>query len=79
MGSKILFDPPRRTTRSDTFQTSYLVTGEEMKHLCLEVEHAPESDGNFPNQEFWILEVTIVLTASPIAKNDTMYQYIQDL
>jgi len=64
---------------SDTFKTSYLVTAEEMKHPHLEVKHGPESGRNFPNQEFWILEVIVVLTASLIARNDIMYQYVQEL
>ena len=58
---------------SDTFQTSYLVTAEEMKHLHLEVKHGLESGRNFPNEDFWILEVIVVLMASLIAKNDIMY------
>ena len=58
---------------SDTFQTSYLVTAEEMKHLHLEVKHGPESGRNFPNEEFGILEVIVVLTASLIARNHIMY------
>jgi hypothetical protein len=37
---------------SDTFQTLYLVTAEEMKHLHLEVKHGPEPGRNFPNQDF---------------------------
>jgi hypothetical protein len=65
--------PPEAITLSDTIQTSYLVTREEMKHLHLEVKHAPKSNRNFPNQEFWILEVIVVLTASLIARNDIMY------
>ena len=47
---------------SDTFQTFYLVTAEEMQHLHLEVKHGPESGRNFPNQEIWFLEVIVVLT-----------------
>ena len=30
---------------SDTFQTSYLVAAEEMKHLQIEVKPAPKSGG----------------------------------
>ena len=56
---------------SDIFQTPYLVTAEEMKHL--EVKHGPEPGRNFPNQEFWILEVIVVLIASLIARNNIMY------
>ena len=57
---------------SDTFQTPYIVTAEEMKHLHLKVKHAPKSSRNFSNQDFWILEVIVVLMASPMARNDIM-------
>ena len=55
---------------SDTFQTPYLVTAED---LHLEGKHGLEPGRNFPNEEFWILEVIVVLTASLIARNDIMY------
>jgi hypothetical protein len=53
--------------------TSYLVAAEEMEHLHLEVKLRPESGRNFPNQEFWVLEVIVVLAASLIARNGIMY------
>ena len=49
---------------SDTSQTSYLVTAEKMQYLHFEVKCRPESGWNFPNQEFWFLEVIVVLTSS---------------